>query len=70
MTYCLPALTVPDRFIHLINRLGFQMKYRLIYFTYFILGTSNQQVGVSKCLPNTAPRNNTVLAQALMKSKE
>ena len=42
----------------------------LFYFTYFILGASNPQVGVSKCLPNTAPRNNIVLAQTLMKSKD
>lgn len=41
-----------------------------IDFILLILGSSNPQVGVSKCLPHTSPRNNTVLAQMLMKNRE
>lgn len=41
-----------------------------IDFILLILGSSNPQAGVSKCLPHTSPRNNTVLAQMLMKSRE
>lgn len=39
------------------------------YFAYFILGVSSPEVGVSKFLRNTAPRNNKVLAQTLVESK-